>query len=168
MTKATTLKLVEAKNDILTTSLTKEATVEEAKELGEFLLAQEDGIGIAANQVGMDCRVLCIKTRGDKPENDTYTAFLNPEITRAFGDREIPAKRFSKKKDRVMLSEGEGCLSFPEELAIIKRYECIDISWTDLEGQKQNKRLRGYNAVVFQHELDHLDGIVCMNSPYKV
>jgi peptide deformylase len=101
-----------------------------------------DGIGLAANQVGVEARVFVMGHR-DNPES--AQAFFNPIVvanTEAVEDLE------------------EGCLSFPGIFVNIKRPKAIKARWQNSKGEWQESEFDGYNCKCFLHELDHLEGIV--------
>jgi peptide deformylase len=101
-----------------------------------------DGIGLAANQVGVNARVFVMGHR-DNPES--AQAFFNPVVvanTDAIEDLE------------------EGCLSFPGVYVNIKRPRAIKARWQNSKGEWQESEFDGYNCKCFLHELDHLEGIV--------
>jgi peptide deformylase len=139
----------------------RRVTVEEgykiATELLEILAARKDGIGLAANQVGIDASVAVVNVR--EP-----IVLINPEIVSR--ETEIPFY--------------EGCLSFPGKGCHTKRYETVEIKSDNVDGtmifsgvdteeeakgtwedgqQKQNKELRTLESVCVQHEIDHLNGM---------
>lgn len=143
----------------------REVTLEEgrtiATELFQILNKRQDGIGLAANQVGIDAQVAVVNVR--KP-----IALINPKIISK--DVEIPYY--------------EGCLSFPNKGCHTKRYETIEVtslgvegsllfsgvdtgedtkgSWED-DSKKQSRELRTLEAVCVQHEIDHLNGMRIMD-----
>lgn len=106
------------------------------------LMLANDGIGLAANQVGIPVRMFVMGHRGN-PE--MAQAFFNPIVTACTEDME----------DRE-----EGCLSFPGVYVNIKRPRKIRVQWQDSKGQIQQDEFDGYNCKCFLHELDHLEGIV--------
>ena len=139
----------------------RRVTVEEgykiATELLEILSTRKDGIGLAANQVGIDASVAVVNVR--EP-----IVLINPEIVSR--ETEIPYY--------------EGCLSFPGKGCHTKRYETIEVKSDNVDGtmvfsgvdtgeeakgtwedgqQKQNRELRTLEAVCVQHEIDHLNGM---------
>ena len=139
----------------------RRVTVEEgykiATELFEILNKRKDGIGLAANQVGIDAAVAVVNVR--EP-----IVLINPEIVSR--ETEIPYY--------------EGCLSFPGKGCHTKRYETIEVKSDNVDGtmvfsgvdtgeeakgtwedgqQKQNRELRTLEAVCVQHEIDHLNGM---------
>ena len=101
------------------------------------------GVGLAANQIGLDLRLAVILLPGEK-EDDPPTRYviINPEIIEKRGEK----------------LEEEGCLSVPGLWADVKRATDVTIKYIDEQGRPQTKRARGLLAKAFQHEVDHLDG----------
>ncbi len=100
----------------------------------------EVGIGLAAPQVGIPLRLM---VAGDD-KSGVARALVNPVIADQGG--EITAE--------------EGCLSLPGIFAPVTRAEWVRLEAQDLEGQPVSIRARGLTARVFQHEMDHLDGVL--------
>lgn len=111
------------------------------KDLIQTMLAN-DGIGLAAPQVGLSLRVF-VMGHQDNPE--AAQAFFNPAVVAAV--------------DEVEDLE-EGCLSFPGIYVKIKRPVKILARWQNSKGEWQESEFDGYNCKCFLHELDHLEGIV--------
>ncbi|MBU4315555.1 peptide deformylase [Patescibacteria group bacterium] len=107
----------------------------------------DNGVGIAAPQVGKHWRVIVV-TRDNGPE-----IFVNPEITR---------KSFKKVKGE------EGCLSVPESLGIVQRYKSISVKALDRNGKKIKINTDEFDSIIFQHEIDHLDGILFIDRAKKI
>lgn len=104
----------------------------------------QDGVGIAAPQVGLNRRVICV-LRYDLP-GKPFGVYPNARLDSLWGER---------------LSGPEGCLSIPGWAGSVPRYQNIIVSYTDPETlQTVKERVEGYTAVIFQHEIDHLDGIL--------
>lgn len=108
-----------------------------------------NGAGIAANQVGIPHRIFVIEV-GDNPRypykpNIPLTVVINPEI------------RFISE---AIFVSNEGCLSVPQIRGNVDRHVEIEVSYYDREGVKQSHEIRGYSACTWQHEYDHLDGIL--------
>ena len=102
------------------------------------------GVGIAAPQVGILKNVIWVQ-RFDK-EAFPFEVYLNPTI-RSY---------FNEKQDCM-----EGCLSIPDKSAMTKiRAQKIILEYDDLEGIHHKESVEGFTAVVFQHEIDHLNGIL--------
>ncbi len=98
-----------------------------------------EGIGIAAPQVGVDAQVAIINHR-DEP-----FAIINPTIT--------------KRSLRTELAE-EGCLSVPGVFGTVRRSLKVSVRFTDESGTEQTVQASGLLARVFQHEIDHLNGVL--------
>jgi len=116
------------------------------------IMKRYNGIGLAANQVGLDARIFIMGSDNIdgfcKP-----TAFINPKITK-FGHHDTLDK--------------EGCLSFPTLYLNVKRPSTIEATYTDIDGNEQEISISGYMAKCFQHEYDHLDGICYTNRVSKL
>ena len=144
----------------------KEVSVEEgisiATELFQILNSRKDGIGLAANQVGIDAQVAVVNVR--KP-----LILINPKIISQ--ENEVPYY--------------EGCLSYPKKGVNTKRYRDIVIkteqeesewyfsgapnpsdgkgSWEEDSKSEDDTQLRLLESICVQHEIDHLNGIICMD-----
>lgn len=104
------------------------------------------GIGLAANQVGRNYRMFVMD--GVPP-----LACFNPRIV-------------DTGEEQVVLEEG--CLSFPGLMVKVKRPKNIKVRYEDADGETHTEKLTGMTARVFQHELDHLDGILFYNRASRV
>lgn len=109
-----------------------------SKELVKFM-RESNGIGLAANQVGVPYRIFAMR---GAPENFVC---INPKIV-------MPGEQ------TVLLEEG--CLTYPGLLVKIKRPQHIRVRFNTPNGDVLTKQFTGLTARVYQHELDHLDGIV--------
>jgi len=133
----------------------KEVSVEEGREIAaklfQILNERKDGIGLAANQVGIDAQVAVVNVR--KP-----LVLINPKIV--------------KKENEI--DYYEGCLSFPGKGVRTRRYETVEVKTAQEEGNwvfsgaqtgdpLDDKELRMLEAVCIQHEIDHLNGKVIMD-----
>lgn len=127
----------------------KDLKSDEYRELSRKLIAtvtdpSQDGVGIAGPQVGINRRVVAVQ-RYDKP-GEPFEVYPNIRILGTFGNREAGI---------------EGCLSVPDKSGIVMRYKQIIIAYTNLNSMKDTTEMvEGYTAVIFQHETDHLDGIL--------
>ena len=168
MTLESNLKVINCNknhNPVINKKL-REVTVEEGMEIAtklfQILNKRKDGIGLAANQVGIDAQVAVVNVR--EP-----LILINPEIV--------------TKSDKVTFYEG--CLSYPGKGVRTERYETVEVKTAQLEGSmifsgkttgiegakglwedkanKQDTAMRLLEAVCVQHEVDHLNGIVCMD-----
>jgi peptide deformylase len=111
------------------------------------------GIGLAAPQIGKSIKLIVVDTSEDRDGEKKYQAMVNPEIIAHEG----------KQVDE------EGCLSVPELTANVTRYQQITVSYQDLQGQAHELLTEDRFAVVLQHEIDHLNGILFIDhlSPLK-
>jgi peptide deformylase len=100
----------------------------------------EVGIGLAAPQVGVSLRLLVV---GDA-EGRGAQVLVNPAITEQGGS----------------VTAEEGCLSLPGIFAPVTRAEWVTLQAEDLDGAPVSMTARGFRARVFQHEIDHLDGVL--------
>lgn len=105
-------------------------------------MVEANGIGLAAPQIGQSIR-LCVAPVSGKME-----ALINPEIT--------------WKSEEIAVDE-EGCLSLPQIFLPITRSTDIIVKFTDDKGQAQERKLKGLEARVVQHEVDHLDGVLIVD-----
>ena len=99
------------------------------------------GVGLSANQIGIEERVFVMMIDIDAQE--TITCF-NPRIIK-------------ESKDEVVMEEG--CLSYPELFLDISRPSTIVVKYEDEGKEMQKRQLTGYYARIFQHEYDHMEGI---------
>ena len=137
-----------------------------AEELFRILNERKDGIGLAANQVGYDASVAVVNIK--EP-----LILINPVIKEQWDE----------------IDYYEGCLSYPKNGVHTKRYKNVVIkteqeecdwyfsgaenpskgtgSWEELDNNKQDEELRILESVCVQHEIDHLNGITCIDREYK-
>lgn len=139
---------------------------EVAREVGEEELAGEeiqrliddmietmraaDGAGLAAPQVGVPLRIAVIEVREGNPRYPykppiPLTVIVNPAL---------------HPLDEVTFATNEGCLSMPNLRGDLARFENIGVRYLDREGEPHEETWRGLTAGTFQHETDHLDGIL--------
>ena len=133
--------------------------------------------GIAANQIGYDKRIFIgmkkdepdienqykelrkdknkkVKKGSGNPNADNYEFYINPQIDQTY--------------KKSIQEEEEGCLSIPEIRLIAERYDKIKVRYYDINGKKIQKTLKGFLSRLFQHELDHLNGVLMVeNSKIK-
>ncbi len=105
---------------------------------------ENDGVGIAAPQVGINRRVIVV-CRVDKP-GEPFEVYPNAKLDSLYGP----------------ITHGpEGCLSIPGLRGNVGRYSSVIVSYNDPVTLQQRKdTVSGYSAIIFQHECDHLDGIL--------
>lgn len=101
------------------------------------------GVGIAAPQVGINRNIIWVQ-RLDKPK-EPFELCINPKIV---------------WQSNLMRKGAEGCLSIPDERGDVYRNYTIQISFYDSQGKFTEEVIEGFTAVIFQHEIDHLNGIL--------
>lgn len=111
-----------------------------------------DGVGIAAPQVYEPLRIFILashpSTRYPHAPTMKPTAIINPKIVEDSG---------------ILVKDWEGCLSIPGIRGLVPRYTLIKVEYTTREGKKVQKTFEDFVARVFQHENDHLDGVVFLD-----
>ncbi|WP_278838241.1 peptide deformylase [Ligilactobacillus saerimneri] len=106
------------------------------------------GVGLAAPQVNVSKRMTAVLIPGPDDEIIFKHVLVNPTI-------------ISESVRLAGLAEGEGCLSVDRDIpGYVLRHQRIKLRWFDLEGNEHVERLRNYPAIVCQHEIDHLNGIL--------
>jgi len=103
------------------------------------IMVRAGGVGLAAPQVGIKKRFFIIAYGG------LTNVYINPEIV---------------KSEPKTVNMVEGCLSYPGQNREIVRHERIRVAYTTITGEHKSHYVNGMMARIFQHELDHLDGIV--------
>lgn len=131
------------------------------KNMHDTLLATTDpvGVGLAAPQVGLPLKIFQTKPGSKSP----VTSYINPEIVSASRDASVPSFKNSKKVEASKPKKGkllEGCLSVPNIWGHVTRKKDITLSWQDEKGKKHTKRFLGFPAIIIQHEMDHLQGVL--------
>ena len=99
------------------------------------------GVGLAGPQIGLDHRIIVIDAGTEDSEQITA---INPVIVAASGG----------------YKGEEGCLSIPGYRADVQRAAEVTVEWDDVTGQRQRKTVGDFEAIIWQHEIDHLDGIL--------
>jgi len=115
-------------------------------------LQQSNGVGIAAPQVAVSKRLFVVASRPNPrypnaPEMEP-TPMINPRLVSHFDE---------------VVKDWEGCLSIPGIRGLVPRYRSIEVEYLDRNGQLQKQELTDFIARIFQHELDHLDGLVFLD-----
>ena len=124
------------------------AVTDEIRELAQDMLDvmyDEPGIGLAAPQLGVPVRLVVVDVGWTEEDGERNPRVLvNPEIVHAEGN----------------VTWNEGCLSVPDFQAEVERAERVRLRAQDLDGNPLEIEAEGLEAVCFQHELDHLDGVL--------
>ena len=133
----------------VSTEWTKADRIEGYDDLEKFehdmveLMHLENGMGLAANQVGLTKRFFAIG-------HESFDRFKKPVII--WNPRVI-----TESEEKVV--DVEGCLSFKDIFVKVERPRIIEVEYETTQGQKQTARLDGMESKCFQHESDHLEGI---------
>jgi peptide deformylase len=109
------------------------------------LMHEADGVGLAAPQVGLAWRLFVTNGRDFDPED---RVFINPQLTPGRGE---------------MVTEEEGCLSLPGIHVQVRRADHVDITAHGLDGRPFSMSADGFLTRIWQHENDHLDGILIID-----
>lgn len=105
----------------------------------------EVGVALAAIQVDHPLRIVVVRNNFDNKKDRTFSVFINPAITKYEGD---------------IVEDYEGCLSVPDVYGKVPRYSKVRIKALDINGKEIRLTAEGFLARVFQHEIDHTNGIV--------
>ncbi len=119
------------------------------------------GIGLAAPQVGLPWRLFVADVPPDADRNPPRSEQTDPPTASA-GPEVLINPVIENTEGAPELME-EGCLSLPDILGDVPRPPVVTMSWTDTEGNRQKRRVAGLLARCWQHELDHLDGVLIID-----
>lgn len=111
-------------------------------------MKKSNGVGFAAPQVGQNTRII-IATKND----GEILALINPEIV---------------KKSLFKTKSEEGCLSVPGKLCVVRRHKTVEVKAEDRLGREVKLKANGLFAIVLQHEIDHLDGMLIVDKAEKI
>ena len=120
------------------------------------------GVGLAAPQIGLSLRMfVAVEYEDDEEENEGQETPLRSRVLRDFVMINPVMTVLDKKKDT---SYQEGCLSIPGIYEDgVSRFRAVEIKYTDLDGLERVIQADDYLARVFQHEMDHLDGMLFLD-----
>ena len=114
------------------------------------IMREANGAGIAANQIYEKYRICVVEIMNNQRykhlDNIPLKVLINPKIT------------IDKKAS--IFNSYEGCLSVPNIRGKVKRYNKINLVYFNIEGKLINENISGLEAIVYQHEIDHLDGFL--------
>ncbi len=111
---------------------------------------QAKGVGLAAPQIGVPLRLIVVELPEDHEDNSSGKLFVlfNPEIVK------------SSEEDE---EEEEGCLCLPGYVGTVRRANSVTVKGQDRQGRERRIKAEGFLARVFQHEIDHLNGILYLD-----
>lgn len=105
----------------------------------------EVGVALAAVQIDRLYKIVVVRNNYDDKEDHTFTTFINPEITKLEGK---------------ITADYEGCLSVPNVYGKVPRHSKVKVKALDVNGREFRVTADGFLARIFQHEIDHTNGIV--------
>jgi peptide deformylase len=152
----TVLEIVTQENPVLRAQTTAvERFDDELQQLIDDMIEtmrEANGVGLAAPQIGQSLRLAVVETLPETdedgneiPESRQLFVVANPEIVWT---------------SRKQLDGIEGCLSIPGYLGEVTRHQAVRIQAQDRYGKKMRFGVKGWDARIFQHEIDHLDGVL--------
>ncbi len=109
------------------------------------------GVGLAAPQVGVNIRVVICRFNFGTP-HETIVDMINPEITEISDD---------------FINHEEGCLSIPGKWAHVRRHKSLTVKFLDRKGRETVLKLKGFNARIVQHEVDHINAMLYIDRVIK-
>ncbi len=156
------LKIVQAPDQVLTKPTQPVKVIDQRirniiARMKETILAKDENerlirVGLAAPQVGFSLALFLMKP-DDKSDVEVW---INPQILETKFPKTKPVKTSKKKKKQRL----EGCLSVRNVWAPVKRAPQVLVSYQTENGEKKRTWVRGFKAVIIQHEIDHLQGIL--------
>ena len=112
-----------------------------------------NGVGLAAPQVGRNLNIFVMRTvEGIQNNTQDYLVIINPSVVIQLGD---------------LSTDIEGCLSLPGILGAVERFSEVECVYQDTTGQRLPGHFTGFQARIYQHEYDHLKGILFINRATK-
>jgi len=147
------MKIVQAPNEILRAAAKTVVDFDDKllkiiEEMKTTLIIQKDpeGVGLAANQVGLPYRLFVARWTPSRKE--PIKVFINPEIVERSHEFQLESKK----------SPLEGCLSLPKYYGHVKRYLWIKLKYQNENSETLTETYTDFPAIVIQHEMDHLNG----------
>ena len=107
----------------------------------------EDGVGIASPQVGQNIRAIVV----NMPKGPE--CYMNPEIV---------------KTSKLMVDSEEGCLSVPGKYGVVQRHKKVSLRALNRLGRRIELDVKAFPAIIFQHEIDHLDGVLFIDKAKNI
>lgn len=105
----------------------------------------EVGVALAAVQIDKLYKIVVVRSDYNNKDNHDFTVFINPEIVKTEGD---------------IIEDFEGCLSVPSVYGKVPRYPKVRVKALNLQGKEFRVKADGFLARIFQHEIDHCNGLV--------
>jgi peptide deformylase len=140
------LRQKSAKVGLVTEEIKKVVQAMEAATIDwEASRAHEVGVALAAVQIDSLLKIVVVRNNYDNKEDHSFTTFINPEITKAYGD---------------IVEDYEGCLSVRDVYGKVPRHDKVKVKAIGLDGKEFRASAEGFLARIFQHEIDHTNGVV--------
>lgn len=150
------MQIIQTPNPILQTpaievNMIDRKIIDLIKKMSRTLEAQKDplGVGLAAPQVGVSYQIFIIRASIE----NKIKVFINPHVI-------LSKSRDKKQVTRNKKGKLEGCLSIPRIWGAVKRANRVQLEYQDESGKKFKKWFSGFEAVIIQHEMDHLTGVL--------
>jgi peptide deformylase len=105
----------------------------------------EVGVALAAVQIDSLLKIVVVRNNYDNKDDHTFAIFINPEITKLYGE---------------IVEDYEGCLSVKDVYGKVPRYTKVKVKALDIHGKEFRVTAEGFLARIFQHEIDHCNGVV--------
>jgi peptide deformylase len=151
-------EILKAENSVVEDHELKDIIENIVPGMKEIINAEETlGLGLAAPQIGINKKFFVMRTGCDTAHGldyDNILVVINPEIKKVMSDKTIVFK--------------EGCLSVPDKMCIVPRAKEIKVKFIGEDGKSKTLNLKNTDAVVFQHEYDHLIGLEMMDRAIEV
>jgi peptide deformylase len=140
------LRQKSARVGVITDEIKQVVTAMEAATISwDISREHEVGVALAAVQIDQLYKIIVVRNNYDDKNDHTFTTFINPVIT---------------KTDGELIEDYEGCLSVRDIYGKVKRYEKVKVKALDLDGKEFRVSAEGFLARIFQHEIDHTNGLV--------
>jgi len=117
----------------------------------EKYMFERDWVGLAAPQIWVNLRIIAT-TQRKKTKLKSQIIMINPKI-------------IERSKETIV--DEEACISLPKLIDKVKRHQNIKVEYTDIKWNKQCKKYKNLNAIIIQHEIDHLDWILFIDRVIK-
>jgi len=159
-------KILTWKNNPILRSVSEEVDQvnEDVKLFAEILLKlmrRYDGVWLAAPQIWKNVRMIATtqwKMKNEKSASPSKKDLLSEAVM---------INPIIEEKSEKMVTYEEACLSLPDLEWKVKRHESIVVTYTDVDWKKKTQKLKWFNAVIVQHEIDHLDAILFVDRAIK-
>lgn len=131
------------------------------------------GVGLAAPQLDISKRIIAVLVPNPDEEDEEGNVFP-PDVPYSLEKIMFNPKVVAESVQEAALETGEGCLSVDRDVpGFVIRKARVTVNYVDIDGEKQRVKLRGYNAIVVQHEIDHTNGIMFYDrinpdEPFKI